>query len=234
MRIAAVLALLSLASACATKGPQPAPPTVPDVLNLAPADARDIASIDVGDPMEAALLQQELKVAPIRMEGSRLYYASNNALNAQLRSYGYDPKKEEPLLVHNRLVQIARSGSASEDAIRAAGARIVTREDTYWLVYGSLAALQNLARSGFRITPLKGEARPREVKIEAATLADVQKIGALRVDIFTVRPHRKTPNDEHAQGFDVYGAAFDDAIDELRAAGYNIERISTVPERRPQ
>ncbi len=220
---------LLLAAACATAPPPPQPPSVPDVLKLRPDETRNIASIEVGDPMEAALLQQELNLKLIRSDGGRVYYAASPEMNDRLRTYGYAPASVEPTGTYRRLVRIEKSPTASEEDLRGAGIRIVNREEKYWIAYGTIAALQNVARAGYRISPVQpNEPQPREIRIAVASRADIQKIAGMDVDIFTVRPAQKE------RGYLIDAGAFDDQIDAIRAAGYTVERISTVPGRSPQ
>ncbi|MFQ6007080.1 MAG: hypothetical protein ACE5OQ_16440 [Woeseia sp.] len=188
-------------------------------MDLEPKDPRQIYSVQVADAMEAALLQQPLKLEPIAREGSTLYFFDAPGLNDRLRTFGYEPIAANPYEVYRRVVRVERRGSEQE--LIAAGIRIINREKTHWVVEGSLANLRMLERSGYRLSPLpRNEPRPREVRIRAKSKADVAKIGALHIDIYSVV--------EVKEGFEVYAGAFDYQIDRLREKGFTVQRISTV------
>jgi hypothetical protein len=75
-----------------------------------------------------------------------------------------------------------------------------------------------LKRLNYRVAELgKDEPRPRQIRVLIDKLEDVGKVAPLLADIFNEEPAGKR--------FAVYGAAWDDMIDELKARGYAIEPL---------
>lgn len=193
-------------------------PPAPGV-DLAPRDQRPVYAVTVDDPAEAALLIQQLSLERIRVEGATLYFIGSPAVLERLRATGYSPMLADRMQVERRVVRVFRRGN-ERDVIET-GVRLLNREDGYWVVDGSLRELQLLSRLGYRIGAVgPNEPRPREIRITVRSRDDVQRVSELNVDIYNVR--------ETAQGIVIAGGAYDVQIDALRAAGYQVERVSTV------
>ena len=128
----------------------------------------------------------------VRLEAGRLLFHATEAQRQQLVSLGYEPLDTNPLQVFSRVVQVARR--SVEDTLVALGASVINREEDYWVVRGTLEQLRTLERLGYRLAPLvENEPRPREVRIIVPESADVQRVNAIHVDIFSV--------EETEQGF---------------------------------
>ncbi len=208
------ITLLALLAWCACRSPRAAE------VNLAPRDVRPLHRIEVEDADEAEILAQQLKVEPVRVEAGAFYFVAGEALLARLAALGYTPQLSDRLQVERRVVRV--QGPAGEEVVLRNGARLINREEGYLVVDGSLAQLLALRDLGFRLAPLgRGEPRPREVRILGQSVEDVQRVNALHVDIFAAVRTRS--------GVLVSGAAFDYQIDALRQAGFQVERVSTVP-----
>jgi hypothetical protein len=191
-------------------------------LDLSPRESRPLFAITVEDATEAALLQQQLQVTPVGLQGTTLFFSGDSALLERLRASGYDPAVADRLQVEHRVVRAYRRGE--ESALLNTGVHLLNREPGYWVIEGSLQQLQILQRLGYRLGPLgQNEPRPREVRITVPTRADVARVGELQVDIFGAQ--------ETKDGYVIGGAAFDTQIDALTRAGYRVERIPSVPRR---
>jgi hypothetical protein len=216
LRAAMIIAVLACVHG---KPPSPPPETA---VNLEPNDPRPIFSIAVSDDIEATLLQQQLGVEPLRVEGHTLYFYEAPGLLAKLADYGYTPSKQNSYGVYQRVVRVGKRGEEKE--LARFDVKLINRESDYWVVRGSLGALRALAAAGYRLTPLgTNEPRPRQVRIYASSFADVQRINALYVDIYSVSPEGK-----EQRGVVVTGGAFDSQIDDLIAEGFRVEVIEPV------
>jgi hypothetical protein len=204
-------------------------------LELTPQEARPIAAVEVADAAEVALLVQEVKLEPVRREGSSLIYVRDERVEARLEELGYEPRPVNPHDTYRRVVRVDRRGE--EDALPAAGVRMINREEDHWVVEGSLAALRGLRAAGYRLRPLARELRPREIRVLVAGPDDVRRIAAMDVDVFNVDPVDQPTDDdptydqrETGRGFVLYGTAYDAQIDQLEAAGFEVERVDTTPQ----
>ncbi len=189
------------------------------MVDLEPNDPRPIYSIRIADAEETALLRQELDLEPLRSEGTTLYFFAAEGLNDRLRNLGYQPAQGNPYQVFRRVVRIDRRGT--EEDLLAAGIRLINREETHWVVEGPLANLRVLAKSGYRLNDLgRNEPLPREVEITLESIEELAQVTAFHVDVYSVK--------KREQGITVYAGAFDHQIDQLREAGFSVERISTI------
>lgn len=210
---------LSLAACCSLCRPPEEPPSM---IDLEPDDPRPVYSVEVADADEAALLEQQLGVEPVRQIGTMLYFFDAEGLGEQLRDFGYQPERANSYQVFRRVVRVDRLGY--EEQLLAAGVRLINREEEYWVIDGALANLRSLERAGYRLRPLgRDEPLPREVRIRLEEAGQLQQVVAIHVDVFNV--------EESDAGIFVYGGAFDHQIDQLREAGFEVERISTVGEK---
>jgi hypothetical protein len=183
-------------------------------------------SIVVEDPLEAALLQQELGLKPYRVVGRTLYY-EDTGLAPRLIALGYQPQRAVSEAVVERLVRVHRrkkAGAREEQALQEAGALIVLRERNYWIVRASVERLRLLSRLGFRLEGLGGrEPRPRQVLVQVATLEQVGAVARAGVDIYAVAPAPVSPAyEQQRRGYVISGGAFDYAIDTLREQGFEV------------
>ena len=184
-----------------------------------------LESIEVDDPLEAALLQQELGLKPFRVIGRTLYY-EDTGLTERLIGLGYRPARAVPEAVIERVVRVNRRKKADakdELALREAGAEIILRERSYWVIRASLERLRLLGRLGFQLEDLRGrEPRPRQVLVQVATLDQVGAVARAGVDIYTVAPAASDDYAQRPRGYLVYGGAFDSAVDALREQGFSV------------
>lgn len=188
-------------------------------VDLTPNDPRRIFSIIVEDDAEVALLKQQLELEPLDIQNSTLFFYEAPGLNERLLEIGYKPAQENPYQVFQRVVRIAKNGKEQE--LVKTGVQLINRENSYWIVRGSLAQLIALERIGYRLTTInQHEPRPREIKITAESLDDVAWLNKLQLDIFTVQ--------ESKSGYIVYGGGFDYQIDRIRDKGLKFELVDTV------
>jgi len=176
--------------------------------------------IEVEDADEAALIEQELKVKPELVRGRSFYYYGNENINRRLQEFGYHPSVEDADSVLTRVVRVV--GKGTEAPLREIGLTIVLRERGYWIARGTLKQLRALSRAEYAIQDLrKGEPYPRQVRLTVTKLSDVSDVVAPRIDIHTVQKSK--------EGFVVFGGAFDESLDELRAMGFKVEILPDPP-----
>jgi hypothetical protein len=200
-------------------------------LDLQPP-SEPILAVAVGDAIEAALLEQQLRVAPVRLDGTTLYLYDRGDIRARLESLGYEPQRVNGADVAQRVARVSRRGAAPGEEIAQFGVSVINRERDHWVVTGSVAALRGLAGSGYRLDPVRDpEPRPRQVRILARSIEDVGRLGGI-VDIYSVEGadrRRYETNDQQGRGVIVYGAAFDSQIDQVRALGMDVEILPPPP-----
>ncbi|MEO6327286.1 MAG: hypothetical protein ABIO55_00050 [Ginsengibacter sp.] len=193
-------------------------------VSLTPPDKRPVSSVLVEDATEAEILQQELKLEIVKIEGSRLYYYDeNNSITNQLRQTGYQEiTSEDQQQVYKKYVMLRLPKSTDTTyrelfvALSKELVHVINREKDHWIIYGTLASLKNLKKSGYILHEPTYELRPREVDIHVGAAEDVQKISALGVDIFSTE-YIKTSN-----GIIIHGGAFDYQIDSARAMNFTV------------
>ncbi|HST59793.1 MAG TPA: hypothetical protein VLK84_13910 [Longimicrobium sp.] len=190
--------------------------TVPVPLRLEPAPP--LVAVQVADPQEAGLLVQAIGAQPELARADSLYFAA--AMADRLRGAGFDPQPVDAEQARHRVVRAYGTGDAG---LRAGGMRILTREQGYWVVDGSLAQLRRLQAGGGYVLARIGasEPRPREVRVTVPAQADVQRVYDLGVDIFGAAPE--------GGRVVVGGGAYEWQIEAMTAAGYTVERTSSVP-----
>lgn len=184
-------------------------------------EVRAFYRIDVEDPIEAGLIQQQLKIKPEMVRtGSFYFYGSEDTIEL-LRRYAYQPVRMNREDVLSRVVVVRKKNSEEEDLLKT-GVTIVLREREYWVVRGTLAQLRLLERLGYPVEELgRREPRPRQIRVVVSKREQVAEVGGLRVDIYSATKSEK--------GYVVLGGAFDDSIDELRAAGFKVEILADPP-----
>lgn len=195
-------------------------------VNLEPDDPRPIVSVAVADADEAALLVQKFGLEVVRMDASSVNFFADADVLGQLRDFGYSTKPRNSNDVFQRVVRMDRSIPEAE--LLAEGVRIINREKRYLIVAGSIGKLKALIRRGAQISAISDqEPRPRQIRIVVERTADVAKIGAMQIDIYSAKAQAAKPTDIEQGGqkanIVVYGGAFDDQIDQLRKAGYAVE-----------
>lgn len=201
---------LMLAS-CAHPGSAPEEP--------APVSPR-LIRVDVEDSDEGHLVQQELKLEPVRTIGRSFYFERTAVAESRLRAAGFEPVLAEPEEGMAEVVVVRRKGS--ERALTDAGAHVMLRERTYWIVRVTPAQRRTLARLGYRVAPLgKREPHPRQVSVAAADADQVREVVARHMDVFHV--------EQRGKAITVRGAAFDDGIDALRARGFEVKVLPDLP-----
>lgn len=181
---------------------------------------RGLYRIEVEDAVEAALIEQELRIRPELVRGRWFYFFGDERINQRLRELGYRPLPTDPEDIRTRVVRVALKGTEAE--LRDIGVTVVLREKQYWVVRATPRHLRTLSRLGYRIEELgEQELRPRQIRLVVAKESQVDEVGALRVDIFGVRKLK--------EGYEIGGGAFDDVIDELRARGFEVEILPDPP-----
>lgn len=206
--------LLVIAAACRPAPPGPAP--TPDT----PSDDRPVYGITVEDAAEVGLLRERLRVEPVAIEGTTLYFVDSAGRLDALRAAGYTPVRADAQQVRRRVIRIDRRGSEAE--LARTGVRIINREDRYWIASATLGQVEVLRRLGYIVGEApEGEPDPREVRIVVPRRADIARIAELHVDVYSAR--------DTAGAVEVRAGAFDEQIDRLRALGFTVERIGPTP-----
>ncbi len=175
--------------------------------------------IRVEDAAEAALIQQQVKAAPVQLRDRWFYYRGDERLNARLRELHYDPQEVDPREIAGQFVRIeAVEGEEGKRAMAEIGARVLIREPKYWIVRVTPQQLQLLKRSKYRIGELGPQGpRPRQVRVLVDRREEAAKVAPLLADLFSEEPAGKRVA--------LHGAAWDDMIDVLKARGYTVERL---------
>ena len=180
--------------------------------------------IDVEDADEALLVEQELKLRPVRARGRSLYFVLTDDTERRLRGAGFEPVVADPEEGAAEVVVVRRAGP--ESRLADVGARVLLREGAYWIVRVTPAQRRTLARLDFRVEPLGDrEPHPRQVSVTAADATQVREVVARHMDVF----HVEEPRKGEKQGLVVRGAAFDDGIDALRAERLNVVVLPDLP-----
>lgn len=176
--------------------------------------------IEVEDSVEVGLIEQQLKIKPVFVRNRALYYYGNEQINELLRRYQYAPVRVNKEEVLTRLA-VVRNAHDESDLVNA-GATVVLREREYWVVRGTLRQLQLVEQLGFALEEVGlREPRPRQVRIIVPRREQVAEVAALRVDVYDTAKSEK--------GYAIMGGAFDDSIDELKAAGFKVEILPDPP-----
>jgi len=182
--------------------------------------AQGFFRIDVDDSTEANLVEQQLRIKPVLVRDRSLYYYGNEETNELLHRYGYQPVRMNPEDVLTRVVRVIHKGE--EEDLTRTGVTIVLREREYWMVRATVTQLRLLGRLGYQVEELgRREPRPRQVRIVVSQREQVAEVGTHRVDIYSAA--------KSESGYVILGAAFDDSIDELRAAGFRVEILADPP-----
>lgn len=192
--------------------------------SLTPPDKRPVSSVVVEDAIEASLLQQQLKMDIVKLEGNRLYYyAENTALMEKLKGLGYTQiNSEEAQQVYKKYVSLRlpkRTDTTYKDlaaALRRQQVQVINRERDHWVIYGTLDALNNLKKSGYVLQNLTYELRPREVEVYVTAVEDVQKVAQLGIDVFS------TERVKADSTILIHGAAYDYQIDSVKVLRYQV------------
>ncbi len=194
-------------------------------IKLEPADKRPVKSIQIGDAAEAALIEQELDVEIKHVDNNTLYfYSDNQDVVSELENIGYTVKEANPMQTSFKLVKLIASNNLNlsgerndnvQKQLDEYNIKVLKREKDYWAIYGSLSGLSRIQELGFKLQNMETEVRPRSIQITVYSREDIQKINEMDIDIVSTKPLE--------QGYVVYGSAFDYQIDQLEAAGYNIQ-----------
>lgn len=223
--VALTLALATLTGCCCHRRPPTGDP------GAVPTETRPLDVIEVEDPIETALLEQELGLTPVTTVGRKVYFRGDEALLGKLAELGYAVGQEDANEVLQRVMRVR--GLEDEAMLDELGLRLLLREERSWVVYGPLARLRTLARLGFTVEDLRRgeEPRPREIVV---VLDDPERVGEVAragVDVYIAgyQPAGQEPTTDQRRRFVVRGGAFDYAIDALREKGFTVE-IEPTPE----
>jgi hypothetical protein len=193
-----------------------------DKIKLKPVDGRPIASIEVADGDEAELLQQELGLEINQVRGERLYYfVKNKEQDEKLIDLGYKLKEEDLMQIYYQVMELSLDNKAPDkskvDELRKYEIEVINKEDTYWVVRGSLEKLNKIQELKYKLRKLEKEVRPREVIIVVSTYDDIQKVSELGVDIYSSEVSKN-------EKITIYGGAFDYQIEKMLTMGYKVTR----------
>ncbi len=188
--------------------------------NLEPNDKRPIYRITVGDADEAQLLQQQLKLDILRIEGPNLFFfESTGTLLDSLKNLGYFAENVVSQQVFYRIVKIP--GLDKEDNLSETGVQLINREKDHLIVRGNLNQLKLLKERGVSITVPGYEARPRQIQISISNRSDVQRVSEFYIDIYSVENTKE-------DGLVIYGGAFDYQIDLLKENDFQVTVMPSI------
>ncbi|HEU4882469.1 MAG TPA: hypothetical protein VFT45_09500, partial [Longimicrobium sp.] len=196
-------------------GSAPTPGPAPGPVDLNPGPP--LVAVQVMDAQEAGLLVQAVGAQPVAGMGGTLLFPAT--LADRLRGAGFNPQQADPGQVLTRVVRAYGVGDA---AVGAAGVRVLRKRPQYWLVEGTLDQVRRLQAAGVRLSqPGRNEPLPLEVRVTLPAAGDVQRVNQMGVDIFNAQAS--------GTGAVLTGGAYEWQIEAMTAAGYTVERISTVP-----
>lgn len=195
-------------------------------VNLEPNDPRPVYSIEVGDEIEAALLEQQLGLVPLRLTGKTLYFYDTADIRKKLDDYGYVATQADLYTVYERVVRVARRGDEQE--LKRFSVRLINREPDAWIVRGQIGTLRALAAAGYSLSAIaSNEPKPRVIRVWAKTPEEVQQISRY-VSIYATSGQFVPKDNQRLIG--VAATAFDDGIDALTALGFTVERLEDPPQ----
>ncbi len=185
-------------------------------LSLDPPNARPVYAVQVADATEAELLQQQLGLEIVRADLPAVYfYGDRQNVLAQLEAIGYaKPELQRPVQFYHHYAKLV--GKWEEKTVLDSGLKIINRERDHVVVYGSLDNLQTARSRGLTLLKLDYEIHPREIELRVRTVADIQTVANLHVDIVSVGQAEK------GESYIVQGTAFDSQIDELKKLGFTV------------
>lgn len=216
-KVAAVLAVLAaLISAGCRKHSPP--------MDLKPPDPRPVYAIQVTDADEAAILQQQLRIDPLRMAGGTFYFHAAEAQLGLVRDAGYFAQQQNPAATYRRVVEVRKAAKPTEDQVLKFGVQLLNREPDHLVVSGTLDQLAALQSAGFRLQAPAREPRPRFVRIAVTdNRASVQRLSEMGVDIHSVEADREQGAREGSfRRWTVFGGAFDSVIDAVKQGGFTV------------
>ena len=197
-------------------------------VNLEPNDPRPVFSIEVGDEIEAALLEQQLGLAPLRLTGKTLYFYDAPDIRKKLADYGYVATQADLYAVYERVVRVARRGDEQE--LKRFSVRVINREPDAWIVRGQIGTLRALAAAGYSLSAIaSNEPKPRVIRVWAKSPDEVQQISRY-VSIYAVSGQFEPKDNQRLIG--VAATGFDDGIEALTALGFVVERLPDPPDDR--
>lgn len=181
-------------------------------------DKRPVYSIQVADATEVDLLRQQLNLPIFKVSLPNVFFhADNIEINRRLSELGYDEPKlqnaEEIYLMYAKI-----TGKADEESMKRNAVEVLNVEKDHSVIYGSIASLKALRNSGFKLSRLDYEPKPRTVEIKVPREADIQVVAGMQVDIFSASPDNNT-------GYIIRGAAWDKQIGELRKLNFTVTII---------
>jgi hypothetical protein len=186
-------------------------------VSLAPHTKLPVYQVAIEDPGEAAIIMQQLKIAPVLVEAHAMYFVDSAGAAKRLSEAGYEPKRASAEQVETRIVHVPIHGAEAE--LLSTGVSLINREKGYWVISGTLAQLALLPRLGYTLEPMGDDPRPRSVRVTVASRADVQVVNEMGVDIFGMVAAK-----EPKGAIVILAGAFDAQIDAMEKAGYKVER----------
>jgi len=196
-------------------------------VNLNPPDEGPVKSVQVGDAMEAGLIQQGMDIEIKFIDGNTLYfYASNQKLISDLEDIGYNIQDTNPMQISFKLVKLVSKNNSKlseekneiiQKQLQEYNIKVLKREKNYWAIYGSLENLSRIRELGYKIKELDTEVRPRSIEIKVPTREDIQKVNEMNIDIYSTLPQKE-------DYIIIYGGAYDYQIDLLESSGYEVKK----------
>ena len=193
----------------------------PELIDLPPAATQPLYRLQVADADEAALLKQELKLDVEGVRGQDVYFRGDERTLAALKDLEYAVTPVDPRQVMSRVVRVMRRG-IDEAQLLKTGVSLINREKTHWVVRATPRQLELLQGRRVDVRALDAEVHPRQVRIVVNEPADVQRVNELHVDIYSAARSRDGK-------VVIEGAAFDNQIDALRNANYQVTVLPPPP-----
>lgn len=167
-----------------------------------------------GDYLELEERTAEWQAEVVRYEPPRLFLVVAESVLPALRRDGFLPRTVDPEAFFEELVRVDPASEQVLGRVRALGARLVQREESYAVFRVTLRQRRFLEDEGFRVRRIEeGELVARSVEIPLTDESSMALVVATGIDVFEVR-----------DGI-LLGAAFDDQIEALRQQGLEVRVV---------
>jgi hypothetical protein len=189
----------------------------PHKVDLKPNDKRPVYAVDIADIEEAKLLEQQLKIEVLRVEGNTLFfYQPDKNQMKRFSEIGYMIKEVDKNKVYYRTVKLKKSEKLDFVSLSKENQLFfINEEQDYYVVRANLLQIKEIIRKGYAIEPLSNEVRPRKISVIVKTKRDIQVVSETHIDIFNYQINKDST-------YTIYGQAFDYQVDMIKNMGYTV------------
>ena len=187
-------------------------------VDLNPNDKRPVYTVGIADVEEAKLLEQQLKIEILRVEGNTLiFYKPDENQMKRLSEIGYKINEIDKNKVYYRTVKLKKSEKLDIASLRKDHQLfLINEEDDHYVVKANLLQLKEITRMGYVIKQLSTEVRPRNISVNVKSKEDIQIVSETHIDIYNYQLNKD-------RTYTIYGQAFDYQIDQIKSKGYTVK-----------